>query len=317
MVMALSSLFFAFKPAAAQTGTTVYFSPDPTNVYLNGSNSQVVDLMIADAVNLYGFDIILSYDASIANIQSITYGDFFEIGYCVRNTNTPGYLRYACTQTGTESKSGIGSVLKLTFIGKNLGTSLINFNKAEFPDRGGVAYHPTPTNGTLNVTYNATIKPTTLSGNFDLQGRTDRGGIPVTLSKGQYVLQGPYTTGTTNVGGNNLVFTNVAMDVYTVSTGQAGYLNIDATCGKTKAIFGTTSTLSPLKLKGGNAVWTDNVINIDDISAILGVYGKASTLAAPLEADINANGTVDVYDLAMAAGNYGFTCATAYANWMP
>jgi hypothetical protein len=40
MLMVLGSFFFAFKPAAAQTGTTVYFSPDPANVYLNAPTAR-------------------------------------------------------------------------------------------------------------------------------------------------------------------------------------------------------------------------------------------------------------------------------------
>ena len=318
LLMVLGSFLFAFKPAAAQTVPTVYLSPEPANVYLNGSNSQVVDIMIAGAANLISFDIKLTYDASISTIQSVAFGSFFEVGGCVKQTNTPGFLWYSCFQFGSSSpKSAGGIILKLTFKGQSAGTTPLTFTRNEMSDVDNKLIIATPTNGTLNVTYNATIKLTTLSGNFDLQGRTDRGGIPVNLSKGQYTLQGPYTKSTTEVNGNNLAFTNVAMDLYTVTTNQPRYLNIDATCGKTKAVLGTTSTLSPLKLKGGNAEMSDNEINIYDITKITGVYGKASTLAAPLEEDINANGTVDVYDLAMAAGNYGLTCATAYANWVP
>ena len=314
MLMVLGSFFFAFKPAAAQTGTTVFFSPNPANVYINGTNSQVVDLRIADAVNLNSFDIILDYDASVATIQSWTHGGFFENLMCIRQENTPGHLWIVCVQTASTPKSGNGSVLKLTFQGVGVGSTPITFTQARFSNKDSQPVWPSVTNGTLNVTYNSTIKPTSLSGSFDLQGRTDRGGIPVTLSEAQFVGQGPYTVPTTNVSGNNLAFTNVAMDVYTVSTNQARYLNITPEMGKQKALLASGNVLAPLRLLGGNAIWTDNVINAQDLALVAGELGKSTFNA---DADINGNGKVDIFDLAMVAGNYGMTSAVAYAGWTP
>ena len=314
MLMVLGSFFFAFKPAAAQTGTTVYFSPDPTNVYLNGTNSQVVDLIIADAVDLNSFDIILSYDANVANIQSWAHGGFFENLMCIKQENTPGHLWIVCTQTASTPKSGSGSVLKLTFRGTKPGATPIAFIQARFSNKDSQSVWPAFINGTLNVTYNTTIIPTTLSGSFDLQGRTDRGGVPVTLSVGQYVGQGPYTVPTTNIEGSNLAFTNVAMDLYTVSTGQAGYLNITPEMGKQIALLASGNVLPPLRLLGGNAVWTNNAIDIFDVALVSGEIGKTTFIA---DADSNNDGKVDIFDLALVAGNFGMNSVDAYVDWLP
>lgn len=315
MLMIVGSFFFALKPAAAQTGTTVYFSPDPATVYLNGSNSQVVELMIADAVDLNAFDIILDYDASVANIQSWAHGGFFENLMCIKQENTPGHLWIVCTQTASTPKSGSGSVLKLTFRGTKPGATPITFIQARFSNKDSQPVWPAFINGTLNVTYDpAIIKPTTLSGSFDLQGRTNRGGIPVTLSVGQFVGQGPYAVITNNIEGNNLYFPNVAMDVYTVSTGQAGYLNITPEMGKQIALLASGNVLPPLRLLGGNAVWTDNAIDIFDVALVSGEIGKTTFIA---NADINNDGKVDVFDLALVAGNFGMTSTLAYGEWLP
>ena len=290
MLMIVGSFFFAFKPAAAQTGTTVFFSPDPATVYLNGTNSQVVDLIIADAVDLNAFDIILDYDASVANIQSWAHGGFFENLMCIKQENTPGHLWIVCTQTASTPKSGPGSVLKLTFCGTGSGTTPITFTQARFSNKDSQPVWPAYTNGTLNTVYDpAIIIPTTLSGSFELQGRTDRGRIPVTLSVGQYVGQGPYTVPTTNVSGNNLYFPNVAMDLYTVSTAQARYLNITPAMGKQIALLANGNILPPLKLLGGNAIWTNNEIDIFDVALVSGEIGKTTFIA---DADINNDGKV-------------------------
>ena len=320
MLMVLGSFFFAFKPALAQTGTTVFFSPDPANVYLNGTNSQVVELWVGNTVELNGFDITVTYDPAIARLVSWTTGDFLEVSpsQCFQHPQhpiVPGYFEIICVQLGKTPKTGSGVLLKFTFSGLKNGVSPLTFVNPKLSNKDSAYIPNTPTNGTLNVAYNPTIiKPTTLSGSFDLQGRVDRGGIPVTLSEAQFVGQGPYTVPTTNVSGNNLAFTNVAMDVYTVSTNQARYLNITPEMGKQKALLASGNVLAPLRLLGGNAIWTDNVINAQDLALVAGELGKSTFNA---DADINGNGKVDIFDLAMVAGNYGMTSAVAYAGWTP
>ena len=275
---------------------------------------------VGDVVEMNAFDETVEYDPAIANLVSWTTGNFLEIstGNCFQHPQhpiSPGYFQIICTQFAKPKKTGSGVLLKLTFNGLSFDSTELSLTNPEFSAGTPlVTIYPTPTNGTLNVTYNSTIKPTTLSGSFDLQGRTDRGGVPVSLSVGQYVLQGPYNATTTNVSGNNLNFTNVAMDVYTVSTNQARYLNITPEMGKQKALLASGNVLAPLRLLGGNAIWTDNVINAQDLALVAGELGKSTFIAA---ADINDDGKVDIFDLATVAGNYGMTSETAYAGWMP
>ena len=322
MLIVLGSFFFAFKSAAAQTGTTVYLSPNPANIYLNESKSQVVEVWVADAVNLNYFEVILTYDSTLVSLDSWEFGNFFEmeIAGCVTYTNTPGYFRLGCTQFAKPGKSGIGVMFTMNMSGKLAGTTPLTFEKVELVDKDDALITPPFTNGTLNVAYDPdVIAPTTLSGSFELQGRTDRGGIPVSLSVGQYVGQGPYTAATTNVSGDNLAFTNVAMDVYTVSTAQAGYLNISPDMGRQIALLASGNVLPPLRLLAGNAVWTGHAtsndqIDIYDVSLVSGEIGKTVFIA---DADINGDGKVDIFDLALAAGNFGMNSVDAYAEWVP
>lgn len=320
ILMVLGSFFFAFKLAKAQTGTTVYFNPNPAFVYLNGTNSQVVEVWVGDVVDMNAFDITVEYDPAVVNLTSWTTGSFLEISrsQCFQHPEhpiEPGYFQIICTQFAKPLKTGSGVLLKLTFSGLSVDSTALTLTNPEFSAGTPlVTIYPTPTNGTLNVTYNSTIKPTTLNGSFELQGRTNRGGVPVTLSVGQYVRQGPYSATTTNVSGNNLTFTNVAMDVYTVSTSQAGYLNISPEMGRQIALLASGNVLPPLRLLGGNAVWTNNEIDIYDVALVSGEIGKVSF---DPDADINGNGKVDIFDLALVAGNYGMNSVDAYAGWLP
>ena len=318
MLMVLGSFFFAFKPASAQTGTTVFFVPSPANVYLNGTNSQVVEMWVGNVVELNGFDITMEYDPMVTTLQNWTLGNFLESVSCSIPpgwSDSPGHFRRYCIQIARPLKTGSGVLLRFTFNGLSYESSELTFVNPQL----AVGYPatrviPIATNGTLNVTYNTTIKPTTLGGSFSLQGRVDRGGIPVTLSEAQFVGQGPYTVPTTNVPGDNLAFTNVAMDLYTVSTAQARYLNITPGMGKQIALLASGNVLPPLRLIGGNAVWTNNEIDIFDIALVSGEIGK---IIYDPDADINADGKVDIFDLALVAGNFGMTSENAYADWMP
>jgi len=65
---------------------------------------------------------------------------------------------------------------------------------------------------------------------------------------------------------------------------------------------------------GGNAVWTNNAIDIYDVALVSGEIGKISFND---DADINGNGKVDIFDLALVAGNFGMTSVDAYAGWLP
>jgi hypothetical protein len=115
-------------------------------------------------------------------------------------------------------------------------------------------------------------------------------------------------------------FTNVPTGVYQLSAGYSGYLSSErgitisrtdpASCnaGTTRCDAGTTT------LRGGNAN-NDQNINILDIGKVISQFGAPNVevrsdlpdgcndLDEP--ADINDNGSVNVSDLAITAGNWG------------
>ncbi|MCJ7696374.1 MAG: hypothetical protein MUO40_13255, partial [Anaerolineaceae bacterium] len=83
------------------------------------------------------------------------------------------------------------------------------------------------------------------------------------------------------------------------------------------------TSISALQLRGGNAVWQreiegvwvlDSVIDAGDISLIGAFYGQSGS---DLDADVNFSGKVDILDLALCAGNYDLTSASAYGTWVP
>ncbi len=148
-----------------------------------------------------------------------------------------------------------------------------------------------------------------LTGTFSMQGRTVRSGIPVTLTG---TLFGALNGTTIDVISGNLTINNVVgYDTYTVTTDQSRYLNVTADLNKT--VDGDAGTMAALELKGGNAKWTDNVINVDDASQVGHDWGSI----LDVDGDVNFSGKVDIFDLAIVGGNYNLTSGTAYGTWVP
>ncbi len=158
----------------------------------------------------------------------------------------------------------------------------------------------------------ATLEETTTSfaavtGTVSMQGRSARDGVPV-------VLAGPftYTATSTSQISNNVKFASVAPGTYAITTDQPRYLNVRAALGKTTNVTGNT-LLTALELKGGNAVYADDVIDILDASRVGTDWNKDITHAG----DVNFSGKVDIFDLALVGGNFNKTAADFYTSWIP
>ncbi len=313
LVMAMS-LFFGLEPVKAQS-TTLFFSPDPASLVMTGSNSVVVDLLIQDAENINAFDIILTYDAQIAQITSWAHGGFLVSPTCLINTNTPGYLRLVCTQQTQPGVYGDGVLLKLTFTGLDYGWTPITFTKAVLstgdvpPDK----VYPALENGTLYTYTPGVVIPTDLSGSFSLQGQNRRGNVPVTLQPGLYVGQGPLSALTDDKLEDNWLFADVAMDAYQLTTQQPRYLNLDASDNKVVALSRSPLVLPALELLAGD-LDGDGEIGVLDLAVVAGSFGQ---IGEALAGDVNSDGIVNARDLALVAGNFGQTSETAYAGWLP
>ncbi len=111
--------------------------------------------------------------------------------------------------------------------------------------------------------------------------------------------------------GINYTLTDVFTGGYTITTHQPRYLNITADLDKSIALI-SNSTLPALWLRGGNAVWTDNEITLDDANKVGTDWGSI----ADTDGNVNFDGIVNIQDLALVGGNYGLTSSIAYATWL-
>lgn len=163
----------------------------------------------------------------------------------------------------------------------------------------------------------------TVTGTFSMQGRVERGDIPVTLTwGGTLVAYGP-SANTTDVIDNNFTLLVSYGGTYTITTNQARYLNVITATGKTILVDGN-EILPALRLRGGNAVWMNSLTEFNDKidggdASLVGYqYGTAGAeMDFGNHGDCNFDGKVNIQDLALVGGNFDLTSAVAYGNWMP
>lgn len=312
-------LLFSFSPMksadAQETGTWVYLSPDPSYIYINTTNQVTVNVMIRDAENISGFDVRVNFNPGIVSLESYAFGDFLSNVGCSNQVIGTDYIRLVCGQTGQlPGRYGTGSLFSIVFSGVTEGTSPLTFGRVALSTKDFQEVLPGKTDGTLNVVNTADFIYLPMIMNVSVQGVLDRGGIEVALARGLNYGMGPYSGTTTNIQGNNLTFPNVVADSYRITTNHKRVLNVTPDLNKRFTPAAGANVVPPLRLVAGNAVWTDNVIDIHDWTVVNGAWGNPSLNQ---DADVNYDGFVDGRDLALVAGNFGLTSAVAYAAWLP
>jgi len=180
----------------------------------------------------------------------------------------------------------------------------------------------------LTVAANATVIHTvtgsfTVQESFALDGFFNAyyTGIPVVLTKQETPVGYVYNGITSYPEGQNLSITNVMPGNYKITTNQPRVLNVTAGQNKLVNITGDRD-LAPLMLIRGNAFWRDpftfvpdTIINVQDA----GLVGYFFNATGDLDADVNFDGIVNVFDLSIVGGNFDMRSAVVYGgtNWIP
>lgn len=291
----------------------IYFSPDPSYIYMDDTNQASVDVMIRDAVEINVFDVQVNFDPSKVTLVSYEVGDFLKETLCFIRKQETNFLWLACTQNAQPGQNGTGILFTMHFQGVTEGSTPLELTRAFLGNKNDEDVVPGTTNGTLNVVNTGNLLYLPLILNIAKQGQTNRGGITLNLGRGlHYGLA--YTGVSTNIPGENLTIPAVAADTYQLTTNEPRMLNLTTASNKTVTLTSGQGALSPLLLRGGNAVWTDDVIDIHDLTLVTGGYLDPT---ADPNADVNFDGQVNIIDIGLVAGNYGLSSQTAYANWIP
>ena len=130
-----------------------------------------------------------------------------------------------------------------------------------------------------------------ITGSAHLQGRDDHSGVTVTA--------GEASPSVTSDG--KFEVCGLTPDSYEVQAEMYGYL--DSVASNVVVVAGETTNIDGTKLLGGNVApqpEPDNVIDIGDIT-----YIAYRFLKDDMNADVNGDGVVNIFDLTMVAANFG------------
>lgn len=313
-VVLLSLMLIPFGSISAQGDPfQVFFNPDPAYIYTDGSNSTVVTVDVANAVDIWSFTIIIEYNKNLAVLTGYEFVDVFGGISCPVVVNNPGKFAIACTAWGENPVPffGNGTLLRLTFGGVALGTTPLTFTTVNFGNSDNVQVPVLADNGELKVVDTTNLLYLPLIANFGVQGKLDRSGVKLSLAPGaNYGFS--YDGWSTNNPGDNLLIGSVGADRYLVTASHEGCLSARGTILiPSNAV---SYSLPALILRSGNAQDEDDVIDVYDLAVVNGAYGDFDLNP---EGDVNFDGKIDARDLALVAGNFGLTSAAAYADWLP
>lgn len=264
---------------------------------LRVAETQVVDLQVTAAEDLYAVEARLTYDPRVVHVRSITQGSLLPAGSSsaiIDWDDSLGTIDIAITLLQPAAAiSGDGILASIEFEGVGIGTTEITCGNVTFLDTDGGRLPLWLYDSALNVQTNLGA----VSGRITLQGRTDATGVTLRVAGMDFRVADP--TGV-------FLIADVPMGMQTLIASFTGYL--DAAVDVTVAPEASADAGAGI-LRGGDAN-NDGVINAQDLAIISSTLGTSPPIDP--RADVNADGIVNILDLVMAGMNFGSTSPTAW-----
>jgi PKD repeat protein len=274
---------------------------EPAYVEVPISGQVTVDVMVAGATDMYGAAVEIHFDPALVEVVDadpgtpgvqITPGTCPSPDFPVQNeaNNATGVINYDVISLAPSPPCDNGVVASITFHGLAEGTSPVHFSSWLLADTGGFEIPAAATDGEVHVT-----AVCLLEGFVDLQGRSDHSGAEFCA----HGPGGPFCAWTDPAGYYEVA---VPQDTYDLTLEMERYL--DSEMAGVFCPAGTTVTLPPITLPGGDAN-DDDTINILDLSLMGSHYLlNCGDPGWDERADINNDCTVNILDLVLAGGNY-------------
>jgi hypothetical protein len=265
-----------------------------------------VPVYLENVTDLYGAEIVLSFDPSILQVQDdkpgtvgtqITPGNLPDPEQCfvVQNAanNEAGTIAYAVSLLRpSPPATGDGVLARIRFKAIGTGTSPIRVSRAILVASDACCLEITTEDGSVST---GTANVGAVQGVVRVEGRTNYGGVTVSIGGKEATTA---TDGSFTVNG-------IAPGDYTLSAVIDSYLRADRPNVTISA--GNTTSVPAVTLLAGDI---DNNCQIDifDLVALGSAYGTSP----PDEpaADFNQDNQLNIFDLVLLAGNYGLTCPT-------
>ena len=119
-----------------------------------------VTMDVTQGENLSGYDLTITYDASVVSLASWAHGSYLSNPAVVYKDIQPGIIRLAAVQVAQAGVSGDGTLLILTFKAEHFGESVVVIESVELATANGTLVIPTTSDGVIRVNTPATATPT-------------------------------------------------------------------------------------------------------------------------------------------------------------
>ena len=309
LIILLLTLPASSAPAEASLG------PNPGTELTFCGTEEVVQIEIRDVEDLYGYEVVMSYDQSVAAISGSFNNSWFDTtanAFPVLAGCADGQCAFAVTKIGAgQPVSGSGSVVTLTISAVASGSFDLTIDTATLSNRDGIAL-PLTVDAPLQVSV-CQASGTTVSGVIDLQGRPEgpiNGGEVrlVDMAGTLPPLEAPVDPGTgafvlpevvVEEGGST--FRLEAIHPLYLPNAREGISLSD----------GDNYIAPPTGLRGGDAN-KDGRIDLFDLACIGEGFSAGSDCAGLGATDIDADGVTGITDITLAAGNYGLQGVQAW-----
>lgn len=278
-----------FRKTAAVDEVSVTVEVNPSNIIVGETSVVSVELNNVPASGFTSAEFTCSINPNIAEISGIADAGLFGTD-AVMVVNGPQNGSFILAIAGSNGNKATTSGTVFTFNAKGLQAGQISIEctaRVSSGDNTLVTIPSTP--ATVNITENGT-----LAGQVNASK-------PVTIQ----VYKADNTLVTSATAGTDGTFSfNIPAGTYTVTATAEGFLSAQGTPTITS---GATTTLQTISLLAGDI---DNNGVIDQFDAM--TVGMSYNTATPSAADLNNDGTINVLDLELLAGNYHKSGALAW-----
>lgn len=289
-------------------------SISPSHRQVTISNTTTVDILIANAANLYGAEVHIAFDPTIVQVVDaddgatdvqIGVGVFPHPDYVPVNivNNTEGTIDFAMTQIPPRAAvNGSGVLATITFLAMQGGVSPVTIIMGDISNPDGHRLPLTTYDGEIEV-----LSLGTLVGQVSFQGRASPPSVswtcPLSVTLYEPGAASPaYTFAALSDNRGVFTVTNILTGTYHVKVRDLHSLwsvrhNVPLAMGAATANLGT--------LVEGDAD-ANGVIDILDFSILATAFGKAPPdVAFDQRADFNNSFNIDILDFSLLATNYG------------
>lgn len=157
LCLVMAAILVPHQMTGAQSVSQISISPSSTTIGIGGSASMAVNVQNGNGVS--GFDVTITYDPSVVSLDSWSHGGLLSNLLKVKEESSPGNLWMVFVQNNTPGATGSGTLLNLNFRALTAGSSAVTITSATFADVSGTEWHPSISNGTINVLPPPTYTP--------------------------------------------------------------------------------------------------------------------------------------------------------------